>query len=193
MPGRIDGPRVELLDEGPIRAASAYADRLRQLELLAALGLGRPVPGARQELRAVVGGSTRDAIRRPMYSSSVPAIARGTIGAPVRSAMSAAPGRNGPSSARRPVDRAFRHRRHLRDPVLAVQKERLAVAANRFTAILYQAYIAALLSYSFSYAFAFRLSGEVAEAEWDAEYGSAVARQAHLAVTLLGVADSSAS
>ena len=46
--------------------------------------------------RGLVGGRIRDAMRRPTYSSSVPAIASGTIGAPVRSAISAAPWRNGP-------------------------------------------------------------------------------------------------
>jgi len=40
--------------------------------------------------------STCDAIRLPTYSSSVPAKASGTIGAPVRNAISAAPWRNGP-------------------------------------------------------------------------------------------------
>jgi hypothetical protein len=46
--------------------------------------------------RALVGGRTRVAIRRPRYSSSVPAMASGTTGTPIRSAISAAPLRNDP-------------------------------------------------------------------------------------------------
>ena len=48
-------------------------------------------------------------MRRPMYSSSVPAIASGTIGASVRSAMIAQPVRNGPDPSRRPAHGALGH------------------------------------------------------------------------------------
>ena len=55
-------------------------------------------PGRRRAARAAhVGGRIRVARRRPTYSSSLPAIAIGTIGAPVRRAISAAPNRNGAS------------------------------------------------------------------------------------------------
>ena len=57
----------------------------------------------------MVAGRTREAIRRPRYSSSVPAIASGTIGASVRSAMTAQPVAERPDPARRPADGPLGH------------------------------------------------------------------------------------
>ena len=97
MRRRVDRPRVERLDDRTEDRLERRGHAPGELQLLAAARRERAVPRVAQQLaRRVVGGSTRDAIRRPRYSSSVPAMASGTTGAPVRRAISAAPWRNGP-------------------------------------------------------------------------------------------------
>ena len=68
---------------GPSRAARrrSCAERGPAPRAIPASGRTRRTAGRRARA-TVVGGRTREAIRRPMYSSSVPAIASGTIGAP---------------------------------------------------------------------------------------------------------------
>ena len=125
-PRRVDRADAELVDHGPEDARPARARRAagRRLELLR----GIPAAGATRPSRrrgARRGGRRQDprAMRLPRYSSSVPASAIGTMGAPVRRAISAAPsrmGRVGPgardaalrASGRRP--RRLRARRELR-------------------------------------------------------------------------------
>ena len=71
-------------------------------------GAGNGASGAdAEQARADVTGSTREASRRPMWSSSDPAIANGSTGAPVRSAMSAAPTRKVERRAGRTRDAAL--------------------------------------------------------------------------------------
>ena len=96
---------------GPSSASNRSVTRLGELQLLArSLGRQRRRPSvAQQRPGARRRRAPREAIRRPMYSSSVPAIASGTIGAPVRSAISAAPLRNGPIRPAGPLHGALGH------------------------------------------------------------------------------------
>ena len=109
-PGGSSVPGWSASTTGPIRAASAsLARRARSSSARESGAGGTPSQPSPRSSRTVIGGRTREAIRRPMYSSSVPAMASGTIVAPVRSAISAAPGRKGPSRPGGPVDRALGH------------------------------------------------------------------------------------
>ena len=92
----ITGPRMALLGgrsiRGPPPSPRASCPRRRRRR--------RPASS-----RTVVGGSTREAIRRPTYSSSVPASASGRIGR-VRSERDDGPaGAEWTETARRPADR----------------------------------------------------------------------------------------
>ena len=103
--GRIDRRRVELLDD----RAEARRERVGrppgEVELLArALGRQGAIPVPRRAARrptSRAGSATPSACRRTALPC--PAIAIGTIGAPVRRAISAQPTRNGPSRPAGPL------------------------------------------------------------------------------------------
>ena len=97
-PGGSTVPGYSASTAGPSTASKPGRQPAGELELRArSLGRERAVPGLPEQLARrwwLAGPATP--CRRPTYSSSVPAMASGTIGAPVRSAISAAPWRNGP-------------------------------------------------------------------------------------------------
>ena len=89
--------RVELLDDRSEPGGQRLGHRRARSSSCARPG-DRQVRGRRRPAssRTVVDGRTREASRRPTYSSSVPAIASGTIAGSRRRAMIAQPVRNGP-------------------------------------------------------------------------------------------------
>ena len=112
---RVRAPRPP--DRAPPRSAPSAGGRASSSSRDPARAGGVPSRRRRAARAAVVGGRMREAMRRPTYSSSVPAIASGTIGAPVRSAISAAPRRNGADPPGRPADRRPRESGRTRPPL----------------------------------------------------------------------------
>ena len=115
---RVDGHRVDALDRRTEDGLEARRERPRQRQLLARVRCRqRPVPRVAQERPRIRGRQHARGIRLPMYSSSVPPMANGTTGAPVRSAMMRPPMRNGPRrpGGPRPSLRASGRTRPVRD------------------------------------------------------------------------------